>query len=105
MKKLFCGLATAAAVAFSTPALADYDFDVMGQVAAVTPQSMTVNAMGKAMTIAVNPITKVEVEKRGFIEYDYHTSFSNVKVGDWVKVEVIPMGQGQFVAKEIEVYR
>ena len=103
MKKFLLGLATAAA--FSSPALADYDFDVMGQVAAVTPQSLTVNTMGKAMTIAVNPITKVEVEKRGFIEFDYHTSFSNIRVGDWVKVEVIPMGQGQFVAKEIDVYR
>ncbi len=103
MKKFLLGLAVAAT--FSTPALADYDFDVMGQVAAVTPQSLTVNTMGKAMTIAVNPITKVEVEKRGFIEFDYHTSFSNIRVGDWVKVEVIPMGQGQFVAKEIDVYR
>ena len=103
MKKFLLGLAVAAT--FSTPALADYDFDVMGQVAAVTPQSLTVNTMGKAMTIAVNPITKVEVEKRGFIEFDYHTSFSNIRVGDWVKVEVIPMGQGQFMAKEIDVYR
>ena len=103
MKKFLLGLAAAAT--FSSPAFADFDFDVMGQVAAVTPQSLTVNTMGKAMTIAVNPITKVEVEKRGFIEFDYHTSFSNIRVGDWVKVEVIPMGQGQFMAKEIDVYR
>ena len=105
MKKIFLGLATAAAVAFSTPALADYDFDVMGQITAVNPQGITLNAMGKSMDIMVTPFTDIEVERRGFIEFDYHISLSQVRVGDWAKVEVVPTGQGQFMAKDIEIVR
>lgn len=105
MKKIFCGLATIAAVAFSTPALADYDFDVVGQIAAVNPQGITLNSMGKSMEIMVTPITEIEVERRGFFEYDYHISLGQVQVGDWAKVEVVPTGQNQFMAKEIEIVR
>ena len=105
MKKIFLGLATAAAVAFSTPAAADFDFDVMGQITAVTPQGITLNAMGKSMDIMVTPFTDIEVERRGFIEFDYHISLSQVRVGDWAKVEVVPTGQGQFMAKDIEIVR
>ncbi len=98
-------LCAASGLAFSTPALADYDFDVVGQITAVNPQGITLNSMGKSMEIMVTPITEIEVERRGFFEYDYHISLGQVQVGDWAKVEVVPTGQNQFMAKEIEIVR
>ena len=105
MKKLFSAWAMATAFVLCTPAWAGYDFDVMGQITAVNPQGITLNTMGKSMTIAVTPLTEIEVERRGFIEFDYHISLDQVRVGDWAKVEVVPAGQGQFMAKEIEIVR
>ena len=102
MKEFVCALAATAVAAFSTPALADFDFDVMGQVTAVSPQSITVDSMGRSITVSLFPYVEVEVERRG---YDYHTSVHDIRVGEWVKMEVIPMGQGQYMAKEIEIYR
>lgn len=93
------------AVCFSMPALADIDFDVMGQIKEVTNDSVTIDKMGQPMKIMVTPITKIEVERRGLVEYDYNISLSDVKVGEWAKIEVIPQGQNQFMAKEIEIVR
>ena len=103
MKKTFLAFLSAAAI--SAPAFADYDFDVVGQVTAVSPQGITLNTMGKSMEIAVSPFTDIEVEQRGFVEFDYHIALSGIRVGDWAKVEVIPTGQGQFMAKDIEIVR
>ena len=103
MKKSIVAFLSAAAL--SAPALADFDFDVMGQITAVNPQGITLSTMGKSMNIAVTPFTDIEVERRGFVEFDYHISLSGIRVGDWAKVEVIPTGQGQFMAKDIEIVR
>lgn len=89
----------------AAPAWADFDFDVIGQVKAVTSNTITIDKMGQPMTINVTPITKIEVEKRGLMEYDYPIPLSEVKVGDWAKIEVIPQGQNQFTAKDIEIVR
>ncbi len=105
MMKLLQKTLLCAALAVSAPAWADFDFDVIGQVTAVTPQGITLNSMGKTMEIMVSPITEIEVEKRGFFEYDYHISLGQIQVGDWAKVEVIPTGQNQFMAKDIEIVR
>ena len=103
VKKSLVG--AAAVFLFSAPAWADYDFDVVGQITAVTPQGISLNTMGKTMEIMVTPITEIEVEKRGFFEYDYHISLGQIQVGDWAKVEVIPTGPNQFMAKDIEIVR
>lgn len=90
---------------FSMPAFADHDFDIIGQITAVHPEGITLNSMGKSIDIAVTPITEIEVERKGFFEYDYHISLSQVQVGDWAKVEVIPAGPNQYMAKDIEIVR
>ena len=89
----------------ASPAFADFDFDVMGQITEVTENSITIDKMGQPMKIIVTPITKIEVEKRGLVEYDYKIPLSGVKVGDWAKIEVLPQGNNQFMAKDIEIVR
>ncbi len=95
---LLCG-------AFLIPSAWAFDFDVMGQITAVTENSITVDKMGQPMPIGVTPLTKIEVKKRGLVEYDYNIPLSAIKVGDWAKIEVIPTGHNQFMAKEIEIVR
>ena len=93
------------AAVLSAPALADFDFDVIGPVTSLTETTMTIDRMGQPMTMLVTPITKIQVERRGLMEYDYLIPLSEIKVGEWVKAEVLPQGNNQFIAKEIEVVR
>ena len=102
-KKSLAALLSVAA--FASPALADIDFDVIGQVTAIEATTITIDRLGQPMTMLVTPITKIEVERRGLMEYDYLIPLSEIKVGEWIKAEVLPQGNNQFIAKEIEVVR
>ncbi len=104
LKKSLVAFLGAAAIA--APALAaDFDFDVIGPVTAVEATTLTIDRMGQPFTMLVTPITKIEVERQGLVEYDYRIPLSDIKVGEWIKAEVLPQGNNQFIAKEIEVTR
>lgn len=100
-----CLVAVFGSAVLSAPAFADADFDVIGQVTHVQATVLTIDRMGEPMSMLVTPITKIEVERRGLVDYDYRIPLSEIKVGEWVKAEVLPQGNNQFIAKEIEVVR
>ena len=107
LKNIFAGLCFATATTITTPALADYD--IVGQVKAITPSSITVDTMGTPVTIMVTPMTDIEAEyKSGPFDYDRRISLSDIKVGEWVKIDAIPQGMPtniKYVAEDIEVRR
>lgn len=98
MKKLFAILT---AFTLSTAACAGYD--IIGQVAEKSPTSLTVAVANQRIVVGVTPMTKVEAETRW--DFDYRISFDSIKVGEWVKIDAYPVGQGQFYAEDIEVMR
>lgn len=107
MKKSLKTLLAGICMAVSTTAMADYD--IIGQVKAITPSSITVDSMGTSITVGVTPMTKVEAEYHtGPFDYDMHIALSDIKVGEWVKIDAIPQGMPpntQYIAEDIEVRR
>lgn len=108
-KNIFAGFCLATATTLATPALADFDVDIIGQVKAVTPSSITVDNMGTPVTVMVTPMTDIEAEyKTGPFDYDRRIPLSDIKVGEWVKIDAIPQGMPpntKYVAEDIEVRR
>lgn len=97
LKNLLAGFCLAI---ISTSALADNDIDIAGRVTAVRKNSISINGTA----ISVTPYTKIEAEyRRG--DYDRRIPLSNIRVGEWAKVEAIPQGRNRYIAKDIEVKR
>lgn len=90
-----------AAVALCSTANAG--FDIIGQVSAKTPNTITVQVASQQYVVGVTPMTKVEAETRW--DFDYRISFESIKIGEWVKIDAYPVGQGQYYAEDIEVMR
>ena len=90
--KLFGTLATAAIL--STSAMADYDFDVAGQIAAVDNANKTITLAGPGgqLVIKVLPYTEIKGDDCGMFGQDVYGSFKDLTVGKFVKVEAIPYG-------------
>lgn len=109
IKTLLAGLCLATTSLMATPALADFDVDIIGQVTAVTPSSITVDNMGTPVTVTVTPMTDIEAEyKSGPFDYDRRIALSDIKVGEWVKIDAIPQGTPpnvKYVAEDIDVRR
>lgn len=109
LKNIFVGLCFATTATIATPALADFDVDIIGQVTAVTPSSITVDNMGTPVTVTVTPMTDIEAEyKSGPFDYDRRIALSDIKVGEWVKIDAIPQGTPpnvKYVAEDIDVRR
>ena len=93
-------VAAIAALTFST---ANAGMDLIGQVAAKNHNSLTVQVANQQYTVGVTPMTKIEAETRW--DWDYRISFESIKIGEWVKIDAYPVGQGQFFAEDIEVMR
>lgn len=106
MKKTIFGFLFAlAAATASTNAMADFDVDIYGRVTGKGAQSIAISSFGESREVLVSPWTKVEVEVRGLLHYDYDGTLDDVTVGDWVKIEAVPNAYGEFYAKEIEIVR
>lgn len=103
MKRLAFALAVMLSTA--TSAVADNDVELYGRIVEKGEASVAIGAYDKKIDVMVSPFTKIEVEVRGLLHYDYNTTFDEVKVGDWAKIEAVPNGYGEFYAKEIEVVR
>ena len=90
--KLFGTLATAAIL--STSAMADYDFDVAGQIAAVDNANKTITLAGPGgqLVIKVLPYTEIKGDDCGAFGQDIYGSFKDLTPGKFVKVEAIPNG-------------
>ena len=90
--KLFGTLAIAAIL--STSAMADYDFDVAGQIAAVDNANKTITLAGPGgqLVIKVLPYTEIKGDDCGMFGQDVYGSFKDLTVGKFVKVEAIPYG-------------
>lgn len=102
MKKAIFGVLMVLA---STSAMADFDVDIYGRVIGKGTQSITISSFGESREVLVSPWTKVEVEVRGLLHYDYDGTLNDVTVGDWAKIEAVPNAYGEFYAKEIEIVR
>lgn len=102
MKNLIVGVCALLASSF---AYADFDVDIYGRVEGVGEQSVVLSSFGKSVEVMVSPFTKIEIEVRGLLHYDYPATFNDVRVGDRAKVEAVPNGYGEFYAKEIELVR
>lgn len=121
--KLFGALTLAAL--FSTAAMADFDFDVQGQISAVDDKNKTITLAGPGgqLVIKVLPYTEIKGDDCGPFGQDIYGSFKDLTPGKYVKVEAVPYGgydaysannaqainpatglpkDGQLTAKEIE---
>ncbi|WP_299545930.1 DUF5666 domain-containing protein [uncultured Helicobacter sp.] len=90
--KFFGTLATVAILA--TSAMADYDFDVQGQISAVddTNKTVTITGPSGSLTIKVLPYTEIKGDDCGAFGQDVYGSFKDLTVGKFVKIEAVPYG-------------
>ncbi|MBX7490513.1 DUF5666 domain-containing protein [Helicobacter turcicus] len=90
--KLFGTLVVAAI--FSTSAMADYDFDVHGQISAVdqVKKTITLSGPGGQLVVQVLPYTEIKGDDCGAFGQDIYGSFRDLTVGKFVKVEAVPYG-------------
>ena len=125
MKTLKLLGALSLAALFSTAAMADYDFDVQGQISAVNDKDKTITLAGPGgqLVIKVLPYTEIKGDDCGAFGQDVYGSFKDLTPGKYVKVEAVPYGgynaynanntqaidpatglpkDGQLTAKEIE---
>ncbi|TLD87313.1 hypothetical protein [Helicobacter sp. MIT 05-5294] len=94
MKTLkFFGAFLSAAI-LTTSAMADYDFDVQGQIAAVDNANKTITLAGPSgqLVIKVLPYTEIKGDDCGAFGQDVYGTFKDLTIGKFVKVEAIPYG-------------
>ena len=91
---------------FSLNAYADYDFTLIGKIAAVQADGVVFELMdGKRINVTVTPMTEIEVDHRGVFEIDYHIPLSAIKVGEWAEIELFRGDYKNYYAKEINIVR
>ncbi len=90
--KLFGILAMS--LAFATSAMADWDFDVSGQISAVDPakKTITISGPGGQLTVTVLPYTEIKGDDCGPFGQDIYGTFRDLTVGKFVQIEAIPYG-------------
>lgn len=104
MRNLIFGTLLSLFVAY--PAMADYDFTLIGKIAAVQADGVVFELMdGKRINVTVTPMTEIEVEHRGVFEIDYHIPLSAIKVGEWAEIELFRGAYNNYYAKEINIVR
>ncbi|WP_258864848.1 hypothetical protein [Helicobacter sp. MIT 14-3879] len=81
-------------VLVSTIAMADFDFDVQGQISAVDNEikTITLSGPGGDLVIKVLPYTEIKGDDCGVFGQDIYGSFSDLTVGKFIEVEAIPYG-------------
>lgn len=73
--------------------MADYDFDVQGQISAVDDANKTVTITGPSgsLTIKVLPYTEIKGDDCGAFGQDIYGSFKDLTVGKFVKLKLCLM--------------
>lgn len=110
--KRFGKVAILASLLASNAAMADWDFDVAGQISAVDNANKTITLASPSgqLVIKVLPYTKIKGDDCGPMAMDIYGSFKDLTVGKFVEVEAIPnnaptsnsLQDMQLSAKEIE---
>lgn len=78
----------------STSAMADWDFDVHGQITAVNDAQKTVTIGGATgeLTIKVLPHTEIKGDDCGAFGQDIYGTFKDLTVGKFIQIEALPAG-------------
>lgn len=76
-------------------AMADFDFDVHGQISKVDDKNKTITLSspnGGHLVIKILPYTEIKGDDCGAFGQDIYGSFKDLTVGKFVKVEAVPYG-------------
>lgn len=78
----------------SSSAMADWDFDVQGQITAVNQAQKTVTIGGPTgtLTVKVLPYTEIKGDDCGPFGQDTFGTFNDLTVGKFIKIEALPSG-------------
>lgn len=91
----------------SSPAMADDTADAFGTVTAITREAKTFDIKGddgRSYTFSVNPATSFDIENKNNLT-DRDSTFEEMRVGDWVKIEYYFVNPSKLVADEVDIYR
>jgi hypothetical protein len=106
MKKNLAALFMALGL-LSSPAIADETADTFGTVTAITREAKTFDIKGddgRSYTFSVNPATSFDIENKNNMP-DRDSTFEEMRVGDWVKIEYYFSTPSDLVADEVDIYR